>query len=262
MHREQPPPPQRMFPGPPEHLFYRQEEQVLSEAPLPQRPQTDTKTHLRELRARSAPLQLGTGPALSCSPGLQGICTDTAAQPPQHLHQRSKEKYGTVQRDGDARGWEGSRDDLQEQLEPVPQPRVVTALRRPAGNRRREKLQTLCPARVRLPLPCKIPPVSSCKASSTHLRGPSAKRFMVPAAPRGKLRHAGEGIRPARSSSPKPQAHTSASIPVPSPAAPGAAQPEPRSPTAPDDPRVETSSPGSFPGLGSKTSKINLFPAG
>lgn len=50
--------------------------------------------------------------------------------------------------------------------------------------------------------------------------------------------------------------------PIPLPGTPGAAQPKPRSPTAPGDPRVETSSPRTFPGLGSKKNKINLFPAG
>lgn len=75
------------------------------------------------------------------------------------------------------------------------------------------------------PHPAKPPPPSSGRLP--------ARRFTVPAAPRGKLRH---GVVPM--------------------------QAEPRSPTVPGDPRVETSSPRSFPGLGSKRNKRNLFPAG
>lgn len=55
-------PPQRMLPGPREHLVHHQEEQVLSKAPLPKCPQTDAKTHLWELWVHSA-----LGP---CSQGL------------------------------------------------------------------------------------------------------------------------------------------------------------------------------------------------
>lgn len=174
---------------------------------------------------------------------------------------RARKKYGTVQMPGGGKGAETSPGS---RCSPVPQPRVVTALRRPAGNRRREKLQTLRPARVRLPLPCKKnPPAPSCRPSAAQRRGPPARRLTVPAATRGKLRHgAARGCGQRGAAPPSPRLTPRRASQCLSPAAPGAAQPEPRSPTAPDDPRVETSSPESFPGPGSKRNKINLFPAG
>lgn len=82
---------------------------------------------------------------------------------------------------------------------------------------------------------------------------------MVPAAPRGKLRHGGSSQRDAASPSPT---LTSRHILILSLAALGMTQPEPRCPTVPGDPHVQTSSPGSFPGPGSKGNKPHLFPAG